>query len=116
MSDAPSSESVVQRVLQARESNQAITYCDESPDNEYPEIKWQFFGLIQTNEIATVARCGQFVVAACCKSPLLFPPMADRIFGVDVSDMQAALELGNEIWKHHREELLEAVEKQRSHQ
>jgi hypothetical protein len=106
--------SPLDRLRHARETDQAIQYCEESPDDEYPEIKWQFFGLVETNEIVTIARCGDFAVAASRPSPLLYPAMVDRIFGIDVSDYDVAMALSIEIWENHQQELLSALARQKN--
>lgn len=105
---------VVTRVIEALERKRAITFGDEAPDNEFPEIKWQCYGLIDSNEVAVIARCGELKLGICRESYLIHPPMADRIFGMDVADDQLVAELSEELWKQKHEELSAAALKIRS--
>jgi len=107
-------DTVVRRVDEALASSRAIAYCDESPDNEHPEITWQIFGLMDTNEIAVVARCGELRVGICRESGLVYPGMADRIFGIDVSDQQLAMQLCSELWDAASERLTDEAIRLRS--
>jgi hypothetical protein len=100
---------VVTRVTEALERKRAITFGDESPDNEFPEIKWQCYGLIDSNEVAVIARCGDLQLGICRESYLLHPPMADRIFGMDVADDQLVAELSEELWNQRHEQLSAAA-------
>jgi hypothetical protein len=105
---------VVRRVKEAMQKGHAISFCHESPDHAYPEIKWQIFGLIDTNEVAVTARCGDIRVGIAQESWLSYPLMADRIFGIDVADDQLARKLAAELWKAHSVQLVEAAERVRS--
>lgn len=99
------SVSVIDRLDGAVVRGRAIKFCDESPDNEYPEISWQIFGLTDTNEIAVVARCGELRIGICRESGLLYPAMADRMFGIDVADQQLAMQLSDKLWNEASERL-----------
>lgn len=96
---------VVAKVRQALESKEAITF-DPNEDKEYPEIIWHCYGLTASNEVAVIARCGNLEIGACRESSLLFPVMADRIWGMDVDDVDLALLLSEEIWNRDGERLL----------
>jgi hypothetical protein len=103
------SEEVLARVDAALLAKQAIEFSEPMPDDEHPEILWTIFGLIETNEIAVVTRCGSARVGVCSPSPLFHPGMADRIFGIDVSDMALARELSDTLWLHHGQTLVAAA-------
>lgn len=107
-----SSEEVVTRIAHAIEQKRAIPFCDPTPDNQYPQVKWRIFGLIETNEIAVLAECGDLKLAACEESGLLFPPMADRIFGIDVMDQELALQLSDRLWSEYSEQLIAKANQQ----
>jgi len=106
----PTRKNVATMVRAAVQSKQAITFGPPAEDKEHPEITWQCYGLIPSNEIAVIARCGDVEIGACRKSPLLVPVMADRIFGMDVADEEVAMRLSEEIWSSHAEQLLAAAQ------
>jgi hypothetical protein len=105
---------VVARISSAIQDGRAITFCQESPDNHYPEVKWQMFGLIDTKEIAVTARCGDLRFGISQSSWLLYPEMVDRIFGMDVSDQELAAKLADELWRMHASVLIELAQRIRS--
>jgi hypothetical protein len=98
---------VVSQIANALQKGRAIKFCEESPDNELPKIKWQIFGLIDTNEVAVIARCGEFKVGISEASWLLHPSMADRIFGIDQADLPLAHKLTHELWIKNSKKLVE---------
>lgn len=77
------------------------------PDREYPQITCSIYGVPKTNElfVRLTNRCISFVAAT--DSPLSFPAMADRVFGIDVADAQVAFGLAEKLWEEHRSELLQ---------
>lgn len=97
----------VMKVREALESNKAISFGPPIADKEHPEIMWQCYGLVTSNEVAVIARCGELEIGACRESGLLYPHMADRIFGMDVADQDLALQLSEAIWSRDGERLLE---------
>jgi hypothetical protein len=106
-----SEHEVVSRIVNALQRGRAIKFCEESPDNELPEIRWQIFGLIDTDEIAVTATCGEFKVGISEQSWLLYPPMADRIFGIDQGDLQLAHKLTHDLWTTYSMQLIEHAAK-----
>lgn len=100
------------RIDRAKELGRLISFCDETPDNQYPQVTWQIFGLIDSNEIAVIARCGDLRLAAIDQSGLLIPPMVDRKFGIDVIDEQLAMQLSDRLWSEHSEQLISKATQQ----
>jgi hypothetical protein len=98
---------VVTQVDNAQLLGRAIQFCEESPDNEHPEIKWQIFGLVDTNEVAVIAKCGEFKIGISEQSWLLHPSMADRIFGIDEADLQLSHKLTHDLWAANSSHLVE---------
>lgn len=99
------SADLIRRVASALEVNKAIKYDDGCPDKEYPEIVWHTFGIFDSNEIAVIAHCGELKIGMASPSTLLHPPMADRIFGIDMSDRQLSFQIADQIWSRHGAEL-----------
>lgn len=83
---------------------ETMEYLDTT-DKDFPEIRWTIFGAPTTNEIIVRAQVqGQsFYMAGA--SPLAYPLMEDRIFGIDVSDDHLARALSNQMWEQYGEEM-----------
>lgn len=78
---------------------EVIPQVQDRPDREYPEIRWHQYGIVPTNEVAVTASCGPIAVFALAPSGLVFPVMADRIYGTDVMDIQLGQELAEALWR-----------------
>lgn len=76
------------------------------PDREYSRITCSIYGVPKTNELFVRLTNGVLSFVGVTSSPVLSPAMADRIFGIDVDDSNAALALAEKLWEAHREELL----------
>jgi hypothetical protein len=87
-------------------SNACIVYHENLPDPEYPEVKCSIYGVPKTNELFVRIWKGSVSFVAAVPSPLEFPVMADRIFGMDVADHAVAFGLADQLWEQHRSELL----------
>lgn len=105
MSDE-SPEQVAVRVSAALIGEAAIDYGSGFTDNDYPEIVWSMCGLPETNEIAVIAEVGNLKLGMAHVSSLVWPAMADRIFGIDVDDQRLALWLSNELWEAQSDRLI----------
>lgn len=79
-------------------SNRAIRFYGDCPDNEHPDIRWSAYGDPETNEVIVRAAKGALAYYNSAASELLHPPMADRRFGIDVLDEEMAQKLGVELW------------------
>lgn len=77
-----------------------------SADKEYGDIQWTVFGAIDTNEVIVRATVNDRHFYHAAPSPLAFPPMADRIFGIDVVDDRLAQHLSGELWRSEGESML----------
>ena len=75
-----------------------ICFCRGYPDTVIPTVRWSVFGIPITNEVVVKADNGRVSYYHSEVSPLLYPPMADRIFGIDVCDDALAKKLGCELW------------------
>jgi hypothetical protein len=84
---------------------EVIWHAEMCADKQVPQVLWDQCGIIPTNEVAVIARCGTARFFAKAPSYLLVPPMADRIFGPDVADLQLGDELANLLWECHGNEL-----------
>ena len=100
---------VAQQIAEAIKAGKAIIFGADIPDNEYIEIRWSQYGLVDTNEIAVVVTCGSKTFAAVDSSRLDVPVMADRIWGMDVFDVELAADLGDKLWESYSTELLQEV-------
>lgn len=86
--------------------DEVIPQAESCPDKQYPEVTWDQYGIIPTNEVAVVGRCGPVKFLATAPSNLVMPAMADRIFGTDVADLQLGHALADQLWEHHGAELI----------
>ncbi len=103
-------EHVVTEIAELIREKKAIVYGEDFQDNQYSEIRWSQYGLIETNEIAVMAKCGAKAFAARARSPLQAPPMADRVFGMDVLDRELSFALADKIWERFSGELIREAE------
>ncbi|WP_043765390.1 hypothetical protein [Algiphilus aromaticivorans] len=93
---------------------EVIPQAESCPDKQVPEVTWDQYGVVPTDEVAVVARCGPARFFAKAQSYLLVPPMADRIFGLDVDDQRLGHELAEYLWGQYGAELMAAAERQRA--
>ncbi len=103
-------EHVAEQIADLIKAKKAIVYGENFPDNQYSEVLWSQYGLIETNEIAVMVKCGAKVFAARARSPLEMPPMADRVWGMDVLDRALSFRLADELWKRFSSELIREAE------
>lgn len=104
--DKPPDEPPEQRLQRLLQSNGCIVYHNELPDPEYPYVKCSIYGAPKTNELFVRLANGSVEFIAATASPVVFPVMADRIFGLDVLDHAVAFELADRLWDAHRAELI----------
>jgi hypothetical protein len=76
------------------------------PDKEYPYITLSIYGATKTNEIFVQLTNGKANFVEVIRSPLLYPSMGDRIFGMDVTDADVSFKKAESMWQKHREELV----------
>jgi hypothetical protein len=93
--------------------DEVIPQVESCPDKQYPEVTWDQYGIVPTNEVAVVGRCGSAGYYAKAPSYLLVPGMADRIFGTDVADQHLGHELADRLWERHGAELIAQANRQR---
>jgi hypothetical protein len=96
------------RLLQ---SNGCIIYHENLPDCEYPTVLCSIYGATKSNELFVRLTNGTLSFVEAIPSDLLFPPMADRIFGMDVADQHVAFSLATCMWEKHREALVPNAQK-----
>ncbi|PTY04254.1 hypothetical protein DB347_20370 [Opitutaceae bacterium EW11] len=96
------------RLEQHLRSKSCIAYEENLKDREYPFVTCSIYGAPKTNELFVRLTNGQISFVDVTQSPLLYPAMADRIFGMDVADSQVAFGLAEKLWEKHRDELLGA--------
>ncbi|HWR59154.1 MAG TPA: hypothetical protein VN328_09725 [Thermodesulfovibrionales bacterium] len=100
---------VVEEIKRLLKANKAIVFGADFADNEYSEIRWSQYGLIENNEVAVMVTCGSKAFAAKAQSALQMPAMADRVWGMDALDEYLASKLGEKLWKSFSDELVREV-------
>ena len=83
-------------------SKGCIVYHEDLPDPEYPAVRCSIYGAPKTNELFVRLSNGRVSFAAVAPSPLEFPVMADRLFGLDAADHAVAFALADKLWEIHR--------------
>lgn len=81
-----------------------------TPDKEFSRLQWTVFGAIETNEIIVRASVSGTHFYHSEPSPLLFPLMIDRRFGIDVMDDALAQRLSNELWQSQGETMVQLLQ------
>lgn len=84
-----------------------IPFHVDLPDKEYPFIKLSIYGSAKTNELFVKITNGRMTFVETLPSPLLFPAMADRIWGMDAEDSAEAFRLADTIWERHKIDLIQ---------
>lgn len=85
---------------------QAIQFVADADDKEYPYIKLSVWGAIPTNELFIKLSNGVVEFVGVTPSPLIFPGMGDRRFGMDVNDERAAYACAEAVWDKHKGQLI----------
>lgn len=99
-------EAVVKRLAAAMRREEVIDYGVGMPDKEVPEVTWARYGLIESNEVVVTATVGALCLGIADESWLIYPAMIDRIFGMDVHDVELAAQLAEKLWSTHSDMLL----------
>ncbi len=102
-SNEPPPEARLERLLR---SNAGIVFHENLPDREHPQVKCSIYGAPKTNELFVRISNGRVSFVAVAPSPVEFPVMADRVFGLDASDHAVAFHLADQLWEKHRAALL----------
>jgi hypothetical protein len=84
-----------------------IPYMENVADREFPFVTLSVYGATETNELFLSLTNGRIRFVEVIESPVFFPVMADRIFGIDVLDSHAALSHADQMWEKHKAELLQ---------
>jgi hypothetical protein len=106
MDPTPSTETAEVRLDKLLRARACIAYYKDLPDPEYPQVRCSIFGAPRTNELFVRLTNGRVSFVGVTQSPLIFPAMADRLFGMDPVDHAAAFGLADELWKRHRDDLV----------
>lgn len=83
-----------------------IPFIVDSADHEYRYITLSVYGAPKTNELFIRLTNGEVSFVEAIPSPLIYPFMADRIFGMDVMDNQAAINHALGMWERHKHALI----------
>lgn len=83
-----------------------IPYIVDSPDREYRYIALSVYGAPKTNELFIRLANGDVSFVEAIPSPLIYPFMADRIFGMDTMDQEAAITHALAMWEQHKGALI----------
>jgi len=102
----PVPELAAARLERLLRSNACIVYHENLPDRDHPQVKCSVYGAPKTNELFVRVSNGRISFVAVAPSPVEFPAMADRVFGLDAGDHTAAFGLADQLWLKHRTALL----------
>jgi hypothetical protein len=93
----------LERLLRAKA---CIVYHENLPDREHPQVKCSIYGAPKSNELFVRISNGRVSFVAVAPSPVEFPVMGDRVFGLDAADHAAAFGLADQLWLKHCAALL----------
>lgn len=96
----------IDRLAALLKTKDFVPFHTDLPDKEYDYVKLSIYGATKTNELFVRITNGRVTFVETISSPLVAPSMADRIWGMDVSDSDAAFELANRMWEKHKTELI----------
>ena len=83
-------------------ANALMPYMENTPDKDAEGLLWSIYGHPPTNElIVALSTSAEWIIAA-VPSPVLYPAMADRVFGIDRDDMQAAEYLSHVVFQKYQ--------------
>jgi len=85
-----------------------IPFIVDSPDHEHQYIRLSVYGVPDTNELLIRLSNGEVSFVEAIPSPLVFPAMGDRIFGMDVMDHEAAINHALAMWEKHKAALIKS--------
>jgi len=109
----PSPNVVAERLVQLLLARRTIPYHENIPDPEYRSVTCSIYGAPETNELFVKLTNGTVTFVEAIESPLLAPPMADRIFGIDVLDNAVASNLADQMWEKHKDALIASPQSQK---
>jgi hypothetical protein len=102
----PSPNAAAEKLAELLLAKQTIPYHENIPDKEFPIVTYSVYGAPETNELFVKLTNGTVTFVEAIESPLLSPPMADRIFGLDVLDHAVASDLADQMWEKHKAALI----------
>ena len=94
-----------QQTLKALTKGDEVIVYFTTGDRDHPEIEWRVYGHPPTRQIIVRARVGEKQFFASRTSPLAYPLMEDRVFGIDVADSDVADTLSAELWDDRGDEI-----------
>ena len=86
--------------------NALIPYQENATDKEYPQISYWVYGAPKTGELFIKITNGKASFVKAIPSPVAYPQMSDRRFGIDEADLQASFEAADALWAKPKAELL----------
>ena len=95
------------RLIKAILDKRYYPYVNGLEDIQYPYIKWYVYGLIDTQEILVVImnENNNNVFYKVEQSPVIWPHMRNRVWGIDVDDDKLAKKMSLELWEENKEKL-----------
>lgn len=88
---------VHERMSELINSQKYILYF-ESSDKENKNLKWKCYGDYERNTLILELSDGRKKFYGEVESPVKYPAMVDRRFGIDVSDQTVVDQLSNDMW------------------
>lgn len=98
-SDAFDSDTPQHRLECLIKSGRVIPYLVNNADKEHSQVRWCIYGAPDTNELYVSVTNGTHQFVRAVHSAVFHPPMRDRIFGIDVCDLDLAGGLSSAMWR-----------------
>jgi hypothetical protein len=87
------------------ETRRCIAYFEKITDQENSEVLWSCYGEPDTNQVIVKLEKGNKSFYNAVQSPVVSPPMRDRIWGIDILDEQEAMKLSERMWERYNDQL-----------
>ena len=87
-----------------------LCYMEALADKDLPGLTWTIYGVPDSNLIIVKAIAGSFEILASSPSTVLYPAMADRVFGIDVEDQALAAQLSDQLWATYQQDFEKALQ------
>jgi hypothetical protein len=95
------------RLARLRRANAGCLLLHEgSFSKRHPQVRISIYGATRTSELFVEISNGEKTFTDVVPSPLVWPPMADRVFGIDIADAITAFDRIERLWKRHKAELV----------
>ncbi len=85
-------------------AQQLIPYMEDVEDAEDLQVRWSIYGNPKTNEVLVRLAGEKATLIGAKPTEVLYPAMADRIFGIDIADEHLAESMSLEMYAKYKQD------------